>query len=529
MDTTPDKPGWWTPGRGLAAACALAGALFAVRMVWHVFFSGLTLAEDEAHYWLWSTRPGWGYYSKGPGTAWLIGASTALFGHSEWAVRLPAAACSALGMVGAAFGARWALPREPAAPVVAAALYALIPGFAVAAMLMTIDAPFLACWVWGGAFAAKALLAGRPGAWIGLGCCVGVGLLFKHTILLLPVGAWLAAWTLPGRRRAPLGVVLAAWGAGLAGLAPMLAWNAAHDWATLRHLLGHLSLPGGDSAAGVDWNPAWTAEMLGVQAPVIGGTLALALIGWWRSRRTSDEGAARAARAMVLIGLPVFAFYLLVSLLTRVEGIWAMAGAATMTVPAAWAVIDAARNRVAWVRWVWRLTVASGALVIVAPSILGFLSTRRVFGPYIPVERVTGMREHAAAVRSLADRLRDETGLEPFVMADHYGRASQLWFYLPDLAPVYSASAHTGGRRSQFDLWADTDLAPGEAARGLAGRPGVLIGAPGQQWRGAFERIEPLGPLPGEPSPGSREGALGHGFRGFGPAHTHDRGDDDGQ
>lgn len=526
---TPREPeqGWWTPGRGLGAAIALAGVLLGARVLWHALFSGLTLAEDEAHYWLWSTRPDWGYYSKGPGTAWLIWASTALFGHTEWAVRLPAAASSALGMVGAALTARWALPREPLAPLLAAALYALVPGFAVASMLMTIDAPFLACWAWGGAFAVAALIKGRPRAWIGLGCCVGLGLLFKHTILLLPIGVWLGALALRDRPRAPIGVVLAAWGVAAAGLAPALVWNGVHDWATARHLLGHLGLPGGDSPGGGagGWNPAWTAEMLGVQIPVLWGTPALAVIGWWRARRTGDADARRAARAMILIGLPIFVFYLLVSLRTRVEGNWAMAGAVTMTVPAAWSVLDAARARAAWIRWLWRATVFGGVLVIVAPSILGFLSTRRVFGPHIPIERVTGLREHAAAVRSLADRLRDETGLEPFVMTDHYGRASQLWFYLP--GPIYAASARTGGRRSQFDLWADTDLSGDRASAELAGRPAVLIGARGQQWRGAFERIEPLGPLPGEP--GSRTGALGYGFRGFGPTRADDRGDDDGQ
>lgn len=520
MGRSEDEHGWCTAGRGLALAAALALGLFGVRMLWHAFLSDLTLAEDEAHYWLWSTRPDWAYYSKGPGTAWLIALSTALFGHSEWAVRLPAALASSVGMMGAAMAARWTLPGDGRAVVLAAALYALVPGFAVASMLMTIDAPFLGCWVWGGALAVLALRTNRAVAWIGLGGCVGVGLLFKHTIVLLPLGVLLAWWSVPGRPRPRIGALAGAVIAAAAGLLPMLLWNAAHDWVTVRHLLGHLSLPGGDTPASGDWSFVWPLEMVGVQIPVIGGTLALALIGLWRSRRTGDGPWMR---AMVLMGVPVFAFYLLVALRTRVEGNWAMAGAATMVVPAAWTVLDAARRKVTWIRAVWWFTAFAGVLVIVAPAMLDFLSTRRVFGPYIPVHRVTGLRAHAEAVRAQTDLLSDQTGLEPFVMTDHYGRASQLAFYLRGGPPVYSASAQTGGRRSQFDLWPDTDLSRGETTRALSGRPAVLIGSPGQEWGAAFGFIEPLGPLEGEPNPGSRAAFLGYGYTGF-----HARGRPDG-
>src|SRR5439155_20547389 len=45
------------------------------------------LEFDEAHYWTWSERLAPGYFSKGPGIAFAMRASTAVFGANEFGVR----------------------------------------------------------------------------------------------------------------------------------------------------------------------------------------------------------------------------------------------------------------------------------------------------------------------------------------------------------------------------------------------------------------------------------------------------------
>src|SRR6476660_4320111 len=45
------------------------------------------LSFDEAHYWMWSERLAPAYFSKGPGIAFVIRASTAVFGANEFGVR----------------------------------------------------------------------------------------------------------------------------------------------------------------------------------------------------------------------------------------------------------------------------------------------------------------------------------------------------------------------------------------------------------------------------------------------------------
>jgi len=45
------------------------------------------LEFDEAHYWMWSERLAPAYFSKGPGIAFAMCASTAVFGANEFGVR----------------------------------------------------------------------------------------------------------------------------------------------------------------------------------------------------------------------------------------------------------------------------------------------------------------------------------------------------------------------------------------------------------------------------------------------------------
>src|SRR6201987_4131836 len=59
-------------------------ALTAIRLS---MLSTSDLEFDEAHYWMWSERLAPAYFSKGPGIAFAIRASTAIFGANEFGVR----------------------------------------------------------------------------------------------------------------------------------------------------------------------------------------------------------------------------------------------------------------------------------------------------------------------------------------------------------------------------------------------------------------------------------------------------------
>ena len=56
--------------------------------IFSLHVSPIELSVDEAQYWHWSRNIDFGYFTKPPMIAWLIGFSTFIFGNEEWAVRL---------------------------------------------------------------------------------------------------------------------------------------------------------------------------------------------------------------------------------------------------------------------------------------------------------------------------------------------------------------------------------------------------------------------------------------------------------
>ena len=88
---------------GVGTLLGLSAILLAWRL-WVVQQLGITLYIDEAQYWTWAQHPAWGYFSKPPGIAALIVASTTLFGSGLLGVKALAMLCYPL-----AAGACWAI------------------------------------------------------------------------------------------------------------------------------------------------------------------------------------------------------------------------------------------------------------------------------------------------------------------------------------------------------------------------------------------------------------------------------------
>src|ERR1700747_2227168 len=125
------------------------------RAVW-LFIIALTLIRlsmlattdlefDEAHYWMWSERLAPAYFSKGPGIAFAIRASTALFGANEFGVRFFSPVLAAGTSLLLFYFAR----RLFAATAVLWAVIGLnaTPIFNIGAIVMTIDSLSIFFWV----------------------------------------------------------------------------------------------------------------------------------------------------------------------------------------------------------------------------------------------------------------------------------------------------------------------------------------------------------------------------------------------
>lgn len=490
-------------------AWLLIVGLGVIRALYLALICPYELAADEAQYWDWSRRLDLSYYSKGPGIAWLIAGSTRLLGDAEWAIRLPAVVVTGVTMWAAASLASRSLGgtdrRRGAAAFYAAAAFVCIPAYHATAMLMTIDAPYIACW----ALAALAAwrireraVAGRStiGAWAALAAALGVGFLFKYTILLLIPG--LVVWALSDRLRprvtpGAIGRATAALVVFCAVVSPVVIWNQHHGWPTLSHLLGHIGAPGGDlPRRGAAWsfNPMWPIEFIGSQIGMIGPMLILMVLGVrvaWRAR-AKDPSGWEAARFSLCAAAPILLFYLGVSFVSDAEGNWPIAGYVTLLVPVA---LAAASRRAAregaepqesgarsFSRAMWRFSVGFGVVSGVGVMSLNRLDRVPVLTEVIPYHRLSGQRERAAEIDAAIRGVRERMGAEPFIIAHQYTRAALAAYYLSGRPPVRSAASFLGGRKSSYDFFDDTSLRD----PALLGRPAILIGSEPERWSGAF-------------------------------------------
>jgi dolichol-phosphate mannosyltransferase len=189
------------------------------------------LLPEETYYWNYSRHLDIGYLDHPPMVAWLIRLGTLLFGDTGFGVRSGALAC---GVTASWFVYR--LTRNlcgEAGAVSALMLSMVLPFFFMAGLLMTPDAPLTAAWAATLYFLERALIGGRAGAWLAAGAALGVGLLSKYTIGLLGIATFAFMLLDPASRRwfrrfEPYAAVLIA----AAVFAPVILWNAQHEWAS---------------------------------------------------------------------------------------------------------------------------------------------------------------------------------------------------------------------------------------------------------------------------------------------------------
>ncbi|MGE4197211.1 MAG: ArnT family glycosyltransferase [Phycisphaerales bacterium] len=606
----------------MSGAAVFTCAVLVARLVYIALFCPYRLAEDEANYWVWSTHLDWSYYTKGPGIAWAIRAATELLGTSEASIRVVAVLANVVttmcvavmaGLVGAEFSRRRGqissvtTSEEPGftcdgrAALFGAAAVQLSPIFQGTAVFSTIDGPYCACWAVACLNAMLALMRGRRWGWAACGAAIGLGFLFKYTILLLVPGLVVFAWRarrraaarhIPQRAAIPLafGAVLM-----LAGFAPVVIWNSNNDWATIAHLLGHLGVQGGDmpgapGGSGERWRPIkWTSEFIVSQFGMVGPLLVLGVAAAvarlkrseprgastrsWESHdpeRVQDPslarlGSDRPLRALVCdapfgtlflvcCAAPILLFYLVVSLIAEPEGNWAMGGYVTLLALAgcgasvgmrafgeqvrAWRAMAAPRPKLGvtrrkpetFVQVVWHTSVIYGVIAGAVMLRLDWMmaATKPIVEAVGPALGVKPEKLFSGRARNLLEadrmglnaygfayvRLKQPTGLEPFYVAQHYGTAAVLTYYLPQQPLVLCSSSRMGGRPTPWDFWDEASLDRPE----LVGRPALLLGARKEQWEPMFERVEavdtPNGRLEGENKQG-RNAYLGFGYRGW--------------
>jgi Dolichyl-phosphate-mannose-protein mannosyltransferase len=391
------------------------------------FLNTTDLSFDEAHYWMWAERLAPSYFSKGPGIAFAIRASTAIFGDTEFGVRF----WSPILGAGTSLLIYYFTRRlfNATAGFWAVLVINAIPLFNIGSVLMTIDP--LSIFFWTAAmFTFWQAIERSPSFswfWPVTGLLVGLGFLCKYTNAFELVSIVFVLALVPRLRREfkrpGLYLLLAAFALCML---PPIVWNAQHTWITLAHLRSRGSL---DQSLGVH-----PRELFGFLAahffffsPLLFLGLAWAVVANWRRARQQFK-----ILYLFWFGLPVFAFYLLMSINKQAAPNWDVLAFVS------WGVLAAAF-------WHERLSESEGlkrflAVAVLVGLVMSVLALdtdiMRSMGVRIPrrdpADRARGWKSATQAVEKLRGELESQLGERLFLIADQRDRASELSFYLSD-------------------------------------------------------------------------------------------------
>ena len=385
------------------------------------------LSFDEAHYWMWSERLAPAYFSKGPGIAFIIRASTAVFGANEFGVRffspVLAAGTSLLlfyfarRLFGAIAGL-WAVIGLNATPI-----------FNIGAVVMTIDAPSIFFWM-AAMFTFWLALEKSPSFswyWPLTGLLIGLGFLCKYTNAFELVSVLVVLALVPRLRREfkRPGVYLLI-GMFLLCTIPPIIWNAEHAWITVAHLRSRGSLD-----SGFGFRQTEVLSFLGQHFIVYSPLLFLALT-WGviaSSRRINQQFKVL---FLMWFGLPVFGFYLLLSINKSAAPNWdglAFFGFGLVATYFWWKRVQTS--------FFYRVSASVAVLGGLVMSVVALnTDSLRVAGYQLPrsdpSDRMRGWKSATEALEKIRNDLEAQLGEKLFLIADARDRASEISFYLRD-------------------------------------------------------------------------------------------------
>lgn len=444
--------------------------------------SPLNLAPDEAHYWDWSKRLDWAYYSKGPIVALLIRAGTTVFGDTELGVRFPALLVTTL-MHLVLYGF---LRRLAGAPVALVCSVLLASGllFHSLGLGMTTDPPVALFWALGLWMAYEAIFRRHERAWVGCGLSLGLATLSKYTAGIVLPAIVVYLWLNPRLRRQLAGrwpwLGVAAFGFCLM---PLAWWNARHGWVNLAHNAGHIV---DTSATSIELK--YLPELIGAQFGLVGPVL-LGLLLWsaWQGWRGYREKQDDVAGLLLAVAMPLVAVCVATALTKRVYANWPAPLYLNLIALLAYV----GRPRIEELRRPIALALLVNSLILLPAYPLAMGYSLGMPADRLPTKKLVGWDRLGQRVDELVKTWESRGVPISFVTNNRYGRVSAIAFYAASRPRVYCTKV--GERRmNQHDIW-------GGWARERGGNALIVLRTPEVPAMVAkhFESVEYAGePLP---------------------------------
>ncbi len=445
-----------------SAAFLLIGVLTVLRL-WY----GAThnLVQDETYYWQWSRHLAASYYDQGPGIAYVIRLGTLLFGDTAFGVRFMPIVLSALtGLYTFWTARRW---LGDGAALLSLVLLSVAPLFAWGGVLATYDNPQVFCWAAALYAVTCTIQENKTRGWYLTGLLVGLGLLCKLTMLLFAPGVLVFLILSPDARkwlRSPHPYL--AFGIALALFAPVLWWNAHHNWAGFLHVftLGNRqrnAQPGrwfGEFFAGqgLAISPAfWLCELY---------VLWMFARGLWQKRQIFNV-PSETARFLLAFAAPTLLLCFTVALRSKQEINWpAPTHLAGLMALAAWFTAIATGPKARTARNWTGLAVGFSIFVALCgffPGLLPVLGLRLTAKQAEKPNEFYGWQEVAQSVET-ARRDLERDGKPVFLAGLNYRVNSTMAFYLPDHPQTEGLFLRS--RRDQYWIWTKPETLVGQNA-----------------------------------------------------------------
>ena len=190
--------------------------------------SNANLIAEEAYYWNYSEHLDFSYLDHPPMVALLIKLTTSILGTNELGVRLSTLLCWGLSGF---FSFKLSNLIAKGSGLYALFLLAVLPFFFIHSLIITPDAPLMACWSAALYFLYRALILNEARHWYKAGIWLGLGMLSKYTIILLgPATLIFLAINRQSRqwflRKEPYLCALIT----ILMFTPVIYWNYKHNW-----------------------------------------------------------------------------------------------------------------------------------------------------------------------------------------------------------------------------------------------------------------------------------------------------------
>ena len=390
--------------------------------------AGYELSSDECYYYLWSQHPALSYFSKGPGVAVAIGASTALFGPTEFGVRF-FSPLLALGTSLIVFFFSRRVYNERVALWTVLLLNA-IPIFNVGAVVMTIDPLSIFFWA-ASVYTFWLALENSPAFswwWPFTGLLIGLGFLAKYTNAMELVSILILLGSTRRYRRELLGAGF--WSMLVIALLctiPVIVWNQQHAWITLEHLSAR-----GGLNTGFALHPGAFLQFLGGHCLVYSPLVFIGLLWslWWAWERGRLQLKPRFLGAFAA---PLLVMYAVLALKTPGEPNWTAPAFISLGILGTALWLERIEHNVLLRRFAAGALVLALAMTTVALN-TDLLRVLRVSLSYEsdPGSRLRGWQTGAAAIQQFRREFEQQAGKPVFLIGNKYQTASSLAFYMTD-------------------------------------------------------------------------------------------------